>query len=180
MMNMAMSWQTAQTGYHHQVHLQGTEIPILTQDTMIDLHLTIIIRTDIGLTDQDPIPTVIDTEVTARVMHGEVTPGHITDAYTEAYCTTDIQAHITITEILHIEDLHHTEVFWHIPEITVDLDHVPHTKLPTQQLLSLPTSPTGQPGKNKNKKYKQVTIDDPPSNYYSSDEPSSESDEDLN
>ena len=34
--------------------------------------------------------------------------------------------------------------------------------------------------KNKDKKYKQVTIDDPPSDYYSSDEPSSESDEDLN
>ena len=34
--------------------------------------------------------------------------------------------------------------------------------------------------KQKYKKYKQVTIDDPPSNYYSSDEPSSESEEDLN
>ena len=34
--------------------------------------------------------------------------------------------------------------------------------------------------KHKDKKYKQVTIDDSSSNYYSSDEPSSESDEDLN
>ena len=34
--------------------------------------------------------------------------------------------------------------------------------------------------KNKDKKHKQVTIDDPPSDYYSSDEPSSESNEDLN
>ena len=34
--------------------------------------------------------------------------------------------------------------------------------------------------KNKDRKYKQVTTDDPPSEYYSSDEPSSESDEDLN
>ena len=34
--------------------------------------------------------------------------------------------------------------------------------------------------KHKDKKYKKVTIDDPPSNYYSSDEPSSESDEDSN
>ena len=33
--------------------------------------------------------------------------------------------------------------------------------------------------KNKDKKYKQVTIDDPLSEYYSSDEPSSESDKDL-
>ena len=34
--------------------------------------------------------------------------------------------------------------------------------------------------KNKNKKCKQVAIDDPQSNYYSSDEKSSESGEDLN
>ena len=49
----------------------------------------------------------------------------------EAHCTTDIQAHITIDDILHMEDLHHTEVFLHIPEITVDLDHVSHTKMLT-------------------------------------------------
>ena len=34
--------------------------------------------------------------------------------------------------------------------------------------------------KNKDKKYKHVTIDDPSSDDYSSDEPSGESDEDLN
>ena len=34
--------------------------------------------------------------------------------------------------------------------------------------------------KNKDKKYEQVTIDDPPSDYYSSDESSSRSDEELN
>ena len=125
---MAMLQQIAQTKSHHQVHLQGTEIPILTQDAMIDLHLAMIIRTHIGLTGQDPIPTVIDTEVTVRVIHGGVAPGHITDTHTEAHCTTDTQVHIAIDEILHIEDLHHTEVFLHIPEIAVDLDHVPHTK----------------------------------------------------
>ena len=110
-------------------HLQGTEIPILTQDTIIDLHLTIITATDIGLTGQDPIPTVIDTEVTAGVIHREFTPGHITDVHTEAHCTTDTQTHIIINKILHLEDLHHTKVFLHIPEITVDLDHIPHIKI---------------------------------------------------
>ena len=104
------------------------EIPILTQDTMIDLHLAIITETGIGLTGQDPIPAVIDTEVTARVIHREVTPGHNTDAHTEAHHTTDTQTHIVINGILHIEDLHHTEVFPHIPETAVDLDHLPCTK----------------------------------------------------
>ena len=61
-MNMAMSWQITQTKSHHQVHLQGTEIPIQTQDAVIDLHHAMIIKTD--LTGQDPIPVVIDTEVT--------------------------------------------------------------------------------------------------------------------
>ena len=125
---MAMSQQTAQTKYHYQVHLQGTEIHIILQDIMIDLHLAIITETGIGLTGQDPIPTVIDTEVTAKVVHREITPGHITDANTEAHHATDIQTHIIIDKIPHIEDLHHIEVFPHIPEIAVDLDHVPYTK----------------------------------------------------
>ena len=51
---------------------------------MIDLHLAIIIQTDIGLTGKDPIPAVIDTEVTATVIHLGVTPGHITDAHTRS------------------------------------------------------------------------------------------------
>ena len=126
-MNKDMLWHTVQTKYHHPVHLQGTKITILTQDTVIDPHLAIITGTGIGLTGQDPIPTVIDTEVTARVIHREVTPGHITDAH----CTKDTQTHIAIDKIFHIEDLHHTEVFQHIPEIPVHLDHVPHTKILT-------------------------------------------------
>ena len=88
---------------------------------MIDLHLAIITGTDIGLVGQDPIPTVIDTEVTARVIHKEVTPGHIIDAHTEAHHATDTQTPIIIDEIHHIEDLHHTEVFLLIPKITIDL-----------------------------------------------------------
>ena len=82
---MPMLWHIVQTKPHHQVHLQGTEIPILTQDAVIDLHLTMIIKTDIDLTGQDPIPAVIDTGVTVRVFHGGVAPGHITDAHTEAH-----------------------------------------------------------------------------------------------
>ena len=57
-MSMAMSQQIAQTKSHHQVHQQGTEITVPTQDDALDPHLTItikigtitvIIRTDIGL-----------------------------------------------------------------------------------------------------------------------------------
>ena len=122
-----MLQQTVQTKYCHQVHLEGIEIPILTQDTMIDLHLTTITGTDIGLTSQDPIPTVTDREATVRVIHRKVTLDHIT----EAHHITDTQIHIIIDGIHHTEDLHHTEVFPHIPEIAEDLDNMPCTKLPT-------------------------------------------------
>ena len=131
MTNMAMLQQTVQTKYCHEVHLQDTEITILTQDTVIDLHLTIITGTGIGLTGPDHIPTARDTEVTAGVIQREVVPGHITDAHTGAHHATDTQTHIVIDGIHHIKDLHCTEVFPHILEITVDLYHVPHTKILT-------------------------------------------------
>ena len=57
-MSMAALQQNAQTKSHHQIHQQGTEITVLTQDDVIDPHLTktietgtisMIIGTDIGL-----------------------------------------------------------------------------------------------------------------------------------
>ena len=68
-MNTVMLQQTVQTKYLHQVHLHDTENIILTQDTILDPHLATITGTNTGLTGQDHIPTVIDTEVTARVIH---------------------------------------------------------------------------------------------------------------
>ena len=92
-----------------------------------------------------------------------VTLGQITNAHTEAHHAADTQVHITINETLHIEDLHHTEVFPHIPEIIVDLDHVPYTEN-THITSSKPSSSSNSTAwKNKDRKYKQVTIDDPPS-----------------
>ena len=137
-MNMAMLQQIAPTKSHHQVHWQGTEIPVLTQDTMIDPHLaisieigiiTMIIESDIGLAGQDPIPTVIDTGVTVKVTHKGVNPGHITDPHTAAHHATETQAHIPINETLHTEDPHHTEVS---SGIIVDPDHVCHTNKTTK------------------------------------------------
>ena len=60
------------------------------------------------------------------MIHEEVTPGHITDAHIEAHHTTGTQAHITISETLHIEDPHHTEVIQHIPGIIENPDLAPH------------------------------------------------------
>ena len=100
-------------------------------DFAIDLHLAMIIEKDIDLTGQDPTPAAIDTGVTVGVIHEEVTPGHITDAHTEAHHAAETLAHIAIDETFHIGDPHHTEVIQHIPEIVVNLDHIPCTKTPT-------------------------------------------------
>ena len=119
-MNMAMLQQIAQTKSHHQVHLQDKETHILTQDAVIDLPPTMTIEAgtvpmtimiDIDLTGQDPIPIVIDTGVTVRVLPKGATPDHTIDIYITAHYTTETQGHTAIDEILHIEDLHHTEVF---------------------------------------------------------------------
>ena len=39
-----MSQQITQTKSHHQVNLQGREIPVLTQDTATDPHLAMTIE----------------------------------------------------------------------------------------------------------------------------------------
>ena len=133
-----MLQQIAQTKFHHQVHQQGTEITVPTQDDVIDPHLTITIEmgtitmitgTDIGLSGRDPIPTVIDTGATVEVTHKGVIPGPITDPCTTAHHATETQAHTATDETLHTEDPHHTEVF---PGIAVDPDHVYHTNTTTR------------------------------------------------
>ena len=84
---------------------------------------------------------------------------------------------IITDKTIHTEDPHHTEVF---PGIAVDPDLMHHTNTTTKHHQNYLTALTRQPGKIRNRKYKQVTIDDPPSEYYSSDEQSSISNEDLN
>ena len=148
-----MLQQIGQTKPHHQVHQQGTEITVLTQDNVIDPHLaitteidtiTMIIRTDICLAGQDPIPTVIDTVVTVKVTHERVILSPITDPHTAAHHATDTEAHTTTDKMLHTEDPHHTEVF---PGITVDPDHVHHTNTTTKHNQNHLTAPTGQPAR---------------------------------
>ena len=144
-----MSPQIAQTRYHHQGPLHDTEIIILAQNTILDLHLAITIGTDIGLTDQGHIPTVTGTEVTAGAIPREVTPGHITDIHTGAHLTTDTQPHIIIDGICHTGDLHHAEALPHILGIAVGQHYVTHTELPIWHPPNPPTALAGQHGKTR-------------------------------
>ena len=185
-MIMAMSQQIAQKKPHHQVYQPDTETTILTQDDVTDPPLgiiieigtiTVTIEIGIGLTGQDPIHTVIDTGVTAAVTYKEFALGPITNQHAAAHHITEAQAHTATNETPNTADPHHKKVF---PEIAVDPDHVHHTNTTTKHQQDHLTVSTEQPGKPRDKKHKQVTIDDPPSEYYSSDEQASKSDDVLN
>ena len=139
--------------------------------------ITVTIKTGIDLAGPDPIHTVLDTGVIVTMTHEEVAPGPIMDPHAAAHHITEAQAHTTTDETPHTADPHHAEVF---PEITVDPDHVHHTNTTTKPSARLSYSSNQTAWKTKDMKHKQVTIDDPPSEYYSSDDQASKSDDDLN
>ena len=122
---------------------------------MLDPHLAMtievgtiamIIKTDINLAGQYPIPMVIDTGITVKIIHEGVAPGHITNPHTTAHHATETKAHIATDETLHIEDPHHTELSL---GIAVDPDYVHHTKTAAKHHQNCLTAPTGQPGKTR-------------------------------
>ena len=122
-MNMDMSQQTVQTKYHHQAYQQDIEITILTQDDVIDPHLTI--TTAIG--------TIAMIIVTVTVTHAEVAPDNITNSHATAHHATETQVHIATDETPHTEGPHHTEVS---PGIAVGPDPVHHTNTKHQNHLT--------------------------------------------
>ena len=170
-----MLLQIAQTKYHHQVPLHYTEIIIPARDTVLNLHLTIATGTDIGSHSQNhryrSHSQSNSQRSHSRSYHrcsDRSTSGH---RHSNTYC--------------HQWDTPHRRSSLHRSSSTHSRDHSrsrPYNLHRTTH--TAPSKPTYSSSRsawtNKDKKYKQVTIDDPPSNYYSSDEPSSESDEDLN
>ena len=133
---------------------------------------------EIGTGSADPVlaPIILDIGVTVTVTLAEVALDPFTDPNVTAHHTIEAQAHTVTDETLHTADPHHAGAS---PEITVDPGHTSrkhHHKTSTR-----PSSSSDQtPWKTKDRKYKQVTIDDPPSQYYSSDEQDSDSEDDLN
>ena len=136
-------------------------------------------RTDTGLADPDHVCALTDTEVTVKITHREVTPGHITGVPTEAHHATDTQTLIvTNGDTPHRRSSLHRSSSMHSRDCSVSR---PHTLYKTSQTASSKPSYNSNKTawKHKDKKYRKVTIDNPPSDYYSSDEPSSDSEEDL-
>ena len=77
---------------------------------------------------------------------------------------------------LHYTDLHLIGI---LPKMTADLNINPNSNTTDQPCRSSSTSQASS-WKHKDKRHKQVTIDDPPSEYYSSDDNDSDSEDDLN
>ena len=173
----------ALTKSHLQAHQQdaGTPTPV----GMADQHLRVITTPGIttmttgigtGSVDLNLTPITLNIGVTVTVTLAEVTLDPFTGPHTVAHCATEASAHTTTTETHHITDPHHAGVS---PEMTVDPEHAnPANTIITPKRPSSSSHP--MPWKPKDRKYKQVTIDDPPSEYYSSDEQDSDSEDDLN
>ena len=168
----------AQTKYHHQAHRPATRSITLIQGIVLGLLTDIITGTDTGSADLGPSHMLVDIEATATTTHIEVTPDLITDALTEAHHIIDTQVLIIINATHHTGH-HHIEVPPLIPEIAADLDHVLHTDPVEWHLLNLHPVLTKQ-HRNIRIGNIKVIIDDPQSDYYSLDDASSDSNDDLN
>ena len=139
--------------------------------------LTATIETGTDSANPDLIHTTSDIEVTIIVIPAEAILDLFIDLHAIAPCITEVPAHTTTTVTHHIADPHHEDTY---PEETVDPEHISpadNNYKPTQRSSS---SSQTMPWKQKDRRHKQVTIDDPPSEYYSSDEQDSDSEDDLN
>ena len=154
-MIMPMLQQIAPIKFCHQAYQQDTEITILTQDGMIDLHLkisitigtiTMTIKTGTGLAGPDTIPITPDLGVTVTVTLKEVALDPITNPHATPHHATEAQAHIVTNETPHTADPHHAEVS---PETTVDLDCIHHTNTTTRHQQDHLPPLIKQPGKPK-------------------------------
>ena len=158
-MNMAMFQQIAQTRSHHQVHLQGKEIPILTEDAM-----------------------------TPSNRYRSHSWSNSWRSHSRSYhrCThRSTLYHRNSSTYHHWWDTPHRRSSSHRSFSSHSRDHStsrPHTSHKNTHITSSTPSYSSNrtAWKNKERRHKQVTIDDLPSEYYRSDQPSSESDKDLN
>ena len=183
-MIMAMLQWIAPTKFHPQAYQHDAETTTL--EDVIDPHLgvtiakgitTMTIKIGTGSADLDLAPIILDIGETVAVTLTEVTLDPFTNPHAIAHHATEARAHTIFDETCHTADPHHAGVY---PEITVGPGHThPTNTIKKPQQDHLPAQ-IKHPGKPKDKKYKQVTIDDPSSEYYSSDEQDSNSEDDLN
>ena len=174
---------TAQIRYHHLAHQHAAELTPMTgmKDPPLDIIVTPDAHTMITRIDPDSVtpnltPITTDIGVIATRTPTEVTSGHSTDLPT-------IVSHITEAPVPTASAMAHLTADLHLigilPETTADLNINPASNTTDQPMDPHPLH-EHQLGNIRDKRHKQVTIDDPPSEYYSSDDNDSDSEDDLN
>ena len=138
---------------------------------------TMTIGIDTDSVDLDLTHITLGIGVTATVILTEVTLDPFTSPHAVAHHATEAQAHTVLLRHTTPQDPHHTEIS---PEMTVDPGHTNSTNTITKPHKDHLPVHNQTPWKPKDRKYKQVTIDDSPSEYYSSDEQAIDSEDDLN
>ena len=165
---------TALIKYHLQAHQHATEITPLVG--VIDPHLgiiaipgipTMIIEIGTGSVIPNPSHTTLDTGVTATMTPTGVTPDCFIDLYIIVLHATEAQAHIAATVTHPIADPHPAEIS---PKMTADPDYTNPANNIIKPAQGSSSSLQPMPRKNKDRRHKQVTIDNPSSEYNSSDE----------
>ena len=180
---MDMLLWTALIKYHHQAHQHATEVTPLVGMIGPPLGiiatpgiLTMITKIGIGSVVPDPTHITMDIGVAAVVTPIGATPGHSMGLPNISTHAPEAQVHTATAMTCHTADLPPIEIF---PEMTADLNHTNPANNITNQHKDLLQAHEQHLGKI-DRKHKQVTIDDPPSEYYSSDDQDSDSEDDLN
>ena len=139
--------------------------------------LTVTLETGTGSADPNPTHTTPGIEVTVDVIPTEVILDHSIDLHAIASHATEVLACIATAVTHHTADPHHNNTSL---ERTVDSEHIgPAGNIINQHKDCLPVCKQCL-GKTRTEGTNRVTIDDPPSEYYSSDEQDSDLEDDLN
>ena len=177
---MATSQQIAPTKFHLQAYQQDAGTTTLVD--MIDQHLRVIITPDI---------TTMTIGIGRSQSHS-CNPRYRSNSHSDFHRSPSrsfnrpsccsLSCHRILSTCCYCRDTPHHRSSSHRSFSRDDsrsrtcTSSKHHYKTPKRP----PSSSHQTPWKSKDKKYKQVTIDDPPSEYYSSDEQDSDLEDDLN
>ena len=180
---MDTAQQIALTKYLLQACQHGTEITSLVDVTGQHLRtatpdvLTVTIEADTDSANCILAHITPDIGVTAIMIPAEAILDNFINLHAIGPCITEVPAHTAIAMTHHITNPPHTDIS---PEKTVDPEHIDPAGNSIKPAQRSSSSSQSTPWKPKDRRHKQVTIDNPPSEYYSSDEQDSDSEDDLN
>ena len=158
-------------------HHRPNPIPGTTPDQL----LVTITRTDTDIVDQDHSPILTDIAVTVAMIHTEDIPGHIIETID---ITTGVLHNVSTPVIIvtpmtpHITDCLHTGA--HQSTLGIRADHIPiqHTNKVSQALHKSSMHPSRPQDKSHHKRSPRVMTDDLQTDFYSSEDNSSDSEDD--